>query len=742
MARVAPHADTEAFLRLMYRPGDVFEVRAPKCAPNLRTIGGYFRYESANKATEAIATIDASGRAPAIYVSLNPVTPDLLARSAERLKEQTTTTADTQIVERRWVLIDCDPRRPSGTSSTDGELAAAGAKATEISEYLRARGWPDPVRSMSGNGHHLLYPVELPANDSGLVERVLKSLAGRFDDALVAIDTSVANPSRITKVPGTLARKGDDFQGFDGIAARPHRRAVLLTREAPNRAVTREQLEALAPASPCTARAQSTPPSCSRSLDRFSRDAAGVREYLTSHGVNVTGENRKDDATFLYLDRCPVIPDCVSESGSDIAVIVGDSGKTSYKNMHNRGADLKWADLRRAIEPGYHPARDRGTHSSTVETNAPVIETISGLIRAFPKLREPVVDGLLRRGEVFNVVAPPKIGKSWAAQSLALSVATGGDWFGFRARKGRALLVDVELHAETLAFRLKTVCQQNNVDPEKVAADFEVMRLRGKLLNIHQVMEFLLRLPPGTFDLVVLDPLYRLLPRDGDENSNATVSEMYNCLDAIAAHLDAAVVVVHHTSKGTQLRKSVTDIGAGGGAQTRAADSHLVFREIEEGLVVAQAVLRSYPPMAAFVARFEGGRWCRDTTLDPESLLKGKRTREKAPPSKASQALTAETFASRYVGPEPVIREEVFSRAYKDRVSKTDATALLKLAEEQGYITRHQHQNQPHRFSTGGGGCPSTPHPQSLQPLGGCGGDTQPPLPPSPSTPKKKKKAA
>jgi hypothetical protein len=38
----------------------------------------------------------------------------------------------------------------------------------------------------------------------------------------VKIDQKVFNPGRLCKVPGTLARKGDDTE------ARPHRRAQLL----------------------------------------------------------------------------------------------------------------------------------------------------------------------------------------------------------------------------------------------------------------------------------------------------------------------------------------------------------------------------------------------------------------------------------------------------------------------------------------------------------------------------------
>jgi hypothetical protein len=91
-----------------------------------------------------------------------------------------------------------------------------------VRAFLDSRGWPAPVVGDSGNGHHLLYRIDLPADDGGIVQRVLQALARRFDTDAVKIDQKVFNPARVCKLPGTLARKGDN------IPARPHRRAKFL----------------------------------------------------------------------------------------------------------------------------------------------------------------------------------------------------------------------------------------------------------------------------------------------------------------------------------------------------------------------------------------------------------------------------------------------------------------------------------------------------------------------------------
>jgi hypothetical protein len=52
--------------------------------------------------------------------------------------------------------------------------------------------------------------------------------------------------------------------------------------------------------------------------------------------------------------------------------------------------------------------------------------TIGGLIeKTGQQLRNPVVNGLFRCGEVVNIVASTKVGKSWGIYGLALSIITG-----------------------------------------------------------------------------------------------------------------------------------------------------------------------------------------------------------------------------------------------------------------------------------------------------------------------------
>ena len=75
----------------------------------------------------------------------------LLARATNRVKERAqSTTSDKDIVLRIHILIDCDPVRETGISSSDAEHEAALERAREVRGSHSPR-WGGPSR-YCGNG--------------------------------------------------------------------------------------------------------------------------------------------------------------------------------------------------------------------------------------------------------------------------------------------------------------------------------------------------------------------------------------------------------------------------------------------------------------------------------------------------------------------------------------------------------------------------------------------------------------
>jgi len=183
-----------------------------------QVVSGY--YNDYKKLARDIGVFDGKAN---IYVTLNPCRPELLARSANRLRfSARITTGDNGILADVWFPFDVDPIRPAGISSSDPELQLALLKRDEFAEFLSS--WASVVKGMSGNGGHGLIRLSGYPNSEETrkaKERLTRFLSESFSDSRVSVDNTVFNMSRIWKLYGTLACKGDS------IDTRPHRRSYL-----------------------------------------------------------------------------------------------------------------------------------------------------------------------------------------------------------------------------------------------------------------------------------------------------------------------------------------------------------------------------------------------------------------------------------------------------------------------------------------------------------------------------------
>ena len=320
-------------LGVLLEPTAVVELRAISKGSKKRIDAGYFDFDHWPDLAAHACRLSAEGAA--VYITLNPVDPQLLSRYNNRMESWAQgTTTDPQVRRRRWLLVDVDPVRPSNTSSTESQLAAASSKAAAIEEYLQGEGWTPAIIAESGNGMHLLYAIDLPNTEEStvLVKAVLHALATRFDDPATKVDRTVFNPARICKLYGTVANKGDHT------AVSPWRLSKLL-RSKPRDEVTQAQLQRVG-------QTDSLYQPVPNSQSNHSTDFAGVEEFLTRHGLTYTVDQHGTRERFK-LTACPFNPEHVN---GEAAIFRKPTGELGFKCQHDSCATKGWRNVRELLD--------------------------------------------------------------------------------------------------------------------------------------------------------------------------------------------------------------------------------------------------------------------------------------------------------------------------------------------------------------------------------------------------------
>ena len=241
--------EVESALSKIIEKGQVFEIRAlsaildnddPKYYKNKQVSGYFDNIESLLMELPRITT------AKGIYFIPNPVDESLLARSYNRLDYAKTTTSDSDIISRNWFLVDVDPKRASGIPADDLEREHASKTIEKIKLFLSELGFKEPIVADSGNGFHLMYHIDIPTEDDGLLSACLNALAYKFNSDNVDVDVKVGNPARIWKLYGTLACKGESVHRINRI----HRMSKILSCPDELEVTPRECLEVLSKVCP------------------------------------------------------------------------------------------------------------------------------------------------------------------------------------------------------------------------------------------------------------------------------------------------------------------------------------------------------------------------------------------------------------------------------------------------------------------------------------------------------------
>lgn len=274
------------------------------------------------------------------YFTLNSINPACYGREQKDkiVLRPKNTTQDNEIICRNYVLVDLDPRRPSGVCSTKEESMKAYEKGKEVTKFLMDNGFYEPLVVFSSSGIHLYLKCALLNNEENtkLVKRFLNAISMLFSDDDVDCDTSVYNPARISRLIGSYSCKGANND-----ATRPQRKCRFLSIPDEIKVNEKEYFVKIANMYP----EEEARPS---SQNNYSMESFDLDAFIEKHNIPVTKKVEVADGTRYYLEHC-LFND--QHKGHDAILFKHRNGAVAYFCFHNSCSGNDWKKVREMYEP-------------------------------------------------------------------------------------------------------------------------------------------------------------------------------------------------------------------------------------------------------------------------------------------------------------------------------------------------------------------------------------------------------
>lgn len=319
-------------IAVMKPNNQIFEIRV--IYENKKIYSGYF--DNAETLIKEMAKLNKSNCN--VYITLNDLKSACFDRSQKNKFEygSKATTSDNDVDGIDWLMIDLDPKRPTGTSSSNEEFEKSKTLANEIYDYLRKIGFEKPLIATSGNGVHLLYKVFMQNSKENvqLLEKCLKTLNILFSNDDIEVDMKNFNPSRICKLYGTMAQKGSNSE------TRPHRMSKIIGEYTEVKATDKKYLEELCKKFP----AEEEKP---QRYNGYSPRDFDLEDWLSKYGLRYRSSSYSDGTKYI-LDCCPFDS---NHKGKDAVLFRSRSGAIGFNCFHNSCMGKTWKDVRVLFEP-------------------------------------------------------------------------------------------------------------------------------------------------------------------------------------------------------------------------------------------------------------------------------------------------------------------------------------------------------------------------------------------------------
>lgn len=324
----------DEWLKYLIRETRVVELRHPE--ENGRWSSGLFDDVGA-----LMVTINSFRGRGNLYTTINRVGASVRATNCMGSRA----VRDGDIQTHTFLPFDFDPTRPKNCPSTDEELAAAVALRNRTASVLAGVGWPEAAVAMSGNGTHLLYRSNLPADGATaeMLAWLYRGMRADFSTDAVTFDPTVRNPSRILRLYGSLNCKGEATD------QRPHRMSSIAlparwTVVSPK--VVERLADAYARRSTSAAKPMRMQPSSGVPLGWGNYSTLNVVAWFRAHGLY-----RRFIGPDKHAVCCPWVCEHSSEpSDGDTSTVIWEGRREKWPTFHCSHAHCEGRTFRDVME--------------------------------------------------------------------------------------------------------------------------------------------------------------------------------------------------------------------------------------------------------------------------------------------------------------------------------------------------------------------------------------------------------
>lgn len=277
---------------------------------------------------------------------------------------------------------------------------------------------------------------------------------------------------------------------------------------------------------------------------------------------------------------------CVPEwSAEELEDIVDHAYEYAHKEIGNDSPEFVFSPF---VDPSPEPA--------LAWVNA------DDYIRDDPPPIDPVLCGSFEKGDKVVVIGSSKLKKSFFLLQASLSMATGRKFLAWDIPSPRRVLY-CQFEIKEKHFHARTHRLAKALGLETTGGNLCIVNGRGKGLRgiqgIAKIQKIAVEFKP---DILALDPLYKIM--DGAENDSKDMGAILSAFDNLVETTGAALIYVHHDTKGTPGDRDLRDRGSGSGVMARDYDASIILTKhaTEPDCTVVEGLTRNFKDPDPFTA--------------------------------------------------------------------------------------------------------------------------------------------